>query len=71
MGQGFYRQPNISYSQASKVVSDHIQSRQEIKTYSGSNSTSEDNILELITCKAQVYITEVDHSDSDDDDIIT
>ena len=68
MGQGFYMQPNISYSQSSKIAPDQIQSRQ---VENGNCSTSEDDILESITCKAQVYVSEVNHSSNDEDIIIT
>ena len=64
MGQGFYRQSNISYSQASQVVSDHIQSRQDIET----SSSSEDDIAEPTICQAQIHITEIGQSDSSEND---
>ena len=66
MGQGFYMQPNISYSQSSKIAPDQIQSRQV-----ENGNSSEDDILESRTCNAQVYISEVNNSSNDEDQIIT
>ena len=65
LGQGFYQKPNITFSQASEVVAGHIQSGKDIET-----SGSEDDIIQHKICKAQIHITEVDQSDSSDNNQI-
>ena len=66
MGQGFYMQPNIKFSQASKIAPDQIENKQVEKANSNSSS-SEDDILQSGICKAQLYVSEV----NDEDTIIT